>query len=77
MATILIEPIQTQTRNGSPVEIRGIDINDEDKIHGSINGNNHKWNKSGICRGASDEFNIDPREDNIRELIETIEKLGG
>ena len=77
MATILIDPIKTKSNNGSDVEIYGIDPADHDCILGRINGKKYRWNKSGICRDATGDLNIKPKDDDVREVIETIEKIGG
>lgn len=77
MATILIDPVITQSNGGHDVEIYGIDPSDHDCIHGRINGQKYRWNMNGVCRDATPDLNIDPNDDNVRDVVETVEKITG
>ena len=57
MAIILIVPVVTQTKNGYPAEVTGIDLTDPHCLRGTINTYGvvkiaMRWTLSGHCRGT-------------------------
>ena len=63
MAIILIAPVATQTKNGYPAEVTGIDLTDPHCLRGTINTYGAvkiamRWTLSGHCRGAGDGCNL-------------------
>ncbi len=77
MATILIEKISVTTKNGTNAEITGIDITDTDCLHGNVKGTNVRWDENGTCRDKIDAFNIDAKENEVSEALNTVKKLQG
>lgn len=75
MATILIEPIDITTENGSSGQITGIDFNYVDCLVGTINGDKVRWDRNGTCRDRTTGQNIDPRDGNVSDVLNTMNAL--
>jgi hypothetical protein len=82
MATIQIEPIQTQSREGYKVTITGIDPTDRDCIVGEITTSaigtkRQKWNLNGAATNSPDSCNLNMYDnDDLIDLVELAKKLG-
>lgn len=81
MATITIEPIPTKTTGGYDAKITGIDPTSHDCLKGTIDtpgagtikGN---WNLGGTCRDSDPKCNLDPRQDEVADAMNTAKELG-
>ena len=81
MATILIDPINIQSRGGFPVCITGIDPTDHDCIVGIVDPigtprMNARWNENGTMRGGTDNSNLDMSADEMVDIVGLLQKLG-
>ena len=81
MAVLKIEPVTIQSVGGHQITLTGIDPTNSDCLHGSIQSGtqaprNGRWDLGGRMRDASDDCNIDMRDDEISELAALARKLG-
>jgi hypothetical protein len=64
MATVLIVPVVTKTKDGCQAEVSGIDVTDHDCLIGTIDTPASgkievAWNDVGICRDTPQGCNLD------------------
>lgn len=81
MATILIEPIATQSRKGYPAHIIGIDPTRGDCIIGDIQPHGVpqtrvRWDLSGTARDQTSDCNLNMSDPALAELAELARHLG-
>ena len=80
MATVLIDPIATQTRGGYFAEVTGVDPTHHDCLIGTIEfaalGKIAvKWNDLGICRDRADACNLDMKRPEVSDVVKTANEL--
>lgn len=80
MAVLLIEPVNVSTLGGYKAQITGIEPEDTDCFCGTIDlpdqGNvRARWNKNGICRDKNSEANLNPNDQEILDIIQTIRAI--
>lgn len=81
MATILIDPINTQSRMGYPVTIVGLDPTSGDCIVGDISPHGApqtraRWNLDGTARDQTPDCNIDMSDPDLEDLSILARHLG-
>lgn len=81
MAIILIAPVTTQTKNGYPAEVTGIDLTDPHCLRGTINTYGAvkiamRWTLSGFCRGTGEGCNLNITTPEIAGVVEVAKRLG-
>jgi hypothetical protein len=69
-----IQPVSITTKGGYKATIREIDETDTDCFVGTLQGGMYdlisaRWNLSGICRGQTDNCNIDMNQPELEELL--------
>ena len=80
MAIILIAPVATQTKNGYPAEVTGIDLTDPHCLRGTINTYGAvkiamRWTLSGHCRGAGDGCNLIITTPEMADVVDVAKRL--
>jgi hypothetical protein len=81
MTVILIAPIATQTKNGYPAEVTGIDLTDPHCLRGTINTYGvvkiaMRWTLSGLCRGTGEGCNLNLTTPEMADVVEVAKRLG-
>jgi len=81
MTVILIAPVATQTKNGYPAEVTGIDLTDPHCLRGTINTYGAvkiamRWTLSGHCRGAGDGCNLIITTPEMADVVDVAKRLG-
>jgi hypothetical protein len=81
MAIILIAPVTTQTKNGYPAEVTGIDLADPHCLRGTINTYGAvkiamKWTLSGLCRGTGEGCNLNITTPEMADVVDVAKRLG-
>jgi len=81
MAIVLIAPIATQTKNGYPAEVTGIDLTDPYCLRGTINAYGAvkiamRWTLSGLCRGTGEGCNLNITTPEMAGVVEAAKRLG-
>jgi hypothetical protein len=81
MATILIQPVVTQSIGSFSVEITGIDPTSHDCLIGNITTpgqgvTEESWDLNGLMRGGSAPLNLDIRSDDLAGVISLAKHLG-
>ena len=81
MAKILIAPVTASSKGLYKVIIDGVDPTGGDCLKGSITSPNAgkidgAWDLGGIMRNGSDDCNIDPYDDNVKDVMDLARKLG-
>jgi hypothetical protein len=69
MAMVLIAPVATQTKNGYPAEVTGIDLTDP---HCLIN----TYGASGLGRGAGEGCNLNITTREMADVVDVAKRLG-
>ena len=80
MAIILIAPVTTQTKNGYPAEVTGIDLTDLHCLRGTINTYGAvkiamRWTLSEHCRGAGDGCNLIITTPEMADVVDVAKRL--
>jgi hypothetical protein len=80
MAIVLIAPVTTQTKNGYPAEVTGIDLTDPHCLIGTINSYGAvkiamRWTLSGLCRGTGEGCNLNFTSPEVADVVEAAKRL--
>ena len=80
MAIVLIAPVTTQTKNGYPAEVTGIDLTDPHCLKRTINSHgagkiDMRWNLSGLCRGMGEGCNLNITSPEVADVVEAAKRL--
>jgi hypothetical protein len=80
MAIVLIAPVATQTKNGYPAEVTGIDLTDPLCLIGTINTYGvvtiaMRWTISGLCRGTGEGCNLNITSPEVADVVEAAKRL--
>lgn len=78
---ITIEPIDTQTRNGTPARVTGIDMTSGDPFRGTIEyepgkHRDTRWRLNGSARDSLPAWNIELDNPELEHLYEVAKNLG-
>ncbi len=78
---ILIKPIDTQTKNGTPARVTGIGMMGGDLFRGEIEYEPGKfraarWRLNGMVRDAPPDWDIVLKSPELQGLYEVAERLG-
>src|SRR5208283_4120914 len=81
MAIVLIAPVATQTKNGDPAEVTGIDLTDPHCLRGTINTYGAvkiamRWTLSGLGRGTGEGYNLNIKTPEMADVVEVAKRLG-
>jgi hypothetical protein len=81
MAIVLIAPVATQTKNGYPAEVTGIDLADPYCLRGTINTYGAvkiamRWTLSGLGRGAGEGCNLVITTPEMADVVDVAKRLG-
>ena len=81
MTVILIAPVATQTKNGYPAEVTGIDLTDPHCLRGTINTYGAvkiamRWTLSGLGRGTGEGCNLNITTPEMADVVEVAKRLG-
>ena len=80
MAIILIAPVATQTKNGYPAKVTGIDLTDPHCLRGTINTYGvvkiaMRWTLSGLGRGAGEGCNLNITAPEMADVVQVAKRL--
>jgi hypothetical protein len=81
MAIILIAPVATQTKNGYPAEVTGIDLTGPHCLRGTINAYGAvkiamRWTLGGLGRGTGEGSNLNITTPEMAGVVEAAKRLG-
>lgn len=81
MASIIIKTINTTTIGGFNATVSSIDPTDSDCLEGTVQTpgaglKEVRWDLNGICRDNHDSLNLDMRNNETHDLLETAKRLG-
>jgi hypothetical protein len=78
MAIVLIAPVATQTKNGYPAEVTGIDLTDPHCLintYGAVK-IAMRWTLSGLGRGAGEGCNLNITTREMADVVDVAKRLG-
>jgi hypothetical protein len=78
MTTLMIEPVEMKSLGGYDVKLTGITLGSFDAIRGTITTPSGEravsWDVNGICRDATEECNLNPRDAEFMEIVEDVKQ---